>query len=208
MTTPIARLAAAVLALIAWLGLALQFETSLRQQGSIASTLWIMLLYFTILTNLAVALLFTGIAAGRPRDGAPRLVGWITLAILLVGIVYALLLRGTAELSGNAATADVLLHQVTPVLVPLYWLAFTPKGALTVRHPVLWAAYPLAYFAYALARAALDGRYPYPFINAARLGWAQVAVNAATIAAGFLAAGYVLVALDGGLARRNPETRR
>jgi hypothetical protein len=55
---------------------------------------------------------------------------------------------------------------------------------------------PLAYFPYALARGALDGRYPYPFIDVGTLGWARVLGNAAAIAAAFLIAGYALVWLD------------
>ena len=128
-------------------------------------------------------------------------IGGVTLAILLVGIVYATLLNGLVELSGGALLADFILHRFTPVLVPLWWLAFATKGGLRARDPLLFALYPLAYFGYALARGAADGRYPYPFMDVARLGWDETGLNALIMAAGFLVAGFGLYRLDRALAR-------
>jgi hypothetical protein len=198
--TPAARLAAAAIALIAWAGLGIQLQASTELMGSVPAALWAMLRFFTVLANLLVALAFTGIAFGRERAAAPFLLGGVTLAILLVGIVYGLLLNGLLELSGGALLADALLHKVTPVLVPCWWLAFAPKGGLRPRDPLLWALLPLAYFGYALARGAADGRYPYPFMNVAQLGWGQTLVNALLMAAGFLLAGVLLLLIDRKLA--------
>ena len=196
------RIAAALIALVCWLALAVQFRATLGQTGSVAETLWILLRFFTVLTNLLVGVVMSGIALGSLRFASPRLLGFVTLAILLVGIVYMTLLRGLLELSGGALLADMLLHKVTPVLVPLYWLAFVRKGGLGRRDPLIWCLFPLAYFAYALVRGAIEGRYAYPFIDLASLGPARVALNALLIAAAFLAAGFAFVWLDGRLARR------
>ncbi len=54
----------------------------------------------------------------------------------------------------------------------------------------------LVYFAYILARAHYDGRYPYPFINVARIGWERTAINAVVITLAFMVFGLGLVALD------------
>jgi hypothetical protein len=194
-----ARFTALLIALVAWAGLAIQLRASIDLTGSAGAALWAMLLYFTVLTNLLVATTFS--AAALSRRISPFAVGGVTLAILLVGVVFALLLNGLVELSGGALLADFLLHWVTPVLVPLWWFAFAPKGGLARRDPFVWMLYPLAYFAYALARAELDGRYPYPFMDANRLGWLQTGLNAVEVAAGFLLAGLLLVWLDRRLAR-------
>lgn len=197
------RLAAGLVALVAWAGLAVQLEASLGLTGGdAAAALWAMLRYFTVLTNGAVALIFTGIAFGRTWTASPFLAGGVTLAILLVGIVYALLLQGLLSLSGGAALADLLMHKVTPVLVALWWLAFAAKGGLTRRDPWLWMLYPLAYFAYALARAAADGLYPYPFVDASALGWPRTVLNALLVAVSFVLGGHALVLIDRRLARR------
>ncbi len=198
------RAAAALIALTAWVGLAVQFHALLGRTASPAAALWEMLAYFTVTTNLLVAILLTGVAVGRPTFAAPRLAAGVTLAILLVGVIYHLLLNGLRELSGGDVLADRLLHSVTPAITPLYWLAFVRKGTLTRRDPLLWAIYPLAYFGYALARGAAAGRYAYPFLNMRDLGWPRTGANALMIALGFLAVSYALVWLDHRLGRSIP----
>lgn len=191
---PLTRLAAGAVAAVAWTGLAVQFVATLETTGTLPETLWVLLRYFTILANLAVALLFSAIALGRRPS--PSLIAGTVLAILLVGIVAILLLRGLLDLSGGAALADTLLHKVTPILVPLWWLAFAAKGRLTLHDPWRWAIFPALYLPYALARGLAGDLYAYPFINIARLGWGQVIINAVAIAIGFVMAGYALVWLD------------
>ena len=194
------RAFAALIALIAWCGLAVQFDATLANTGSVASTVWILLRFFTVITNLLVALTMTGIAFGAR---VPSFwLGGLTLAILLVGLVYFTLLRGLVELSGGALLADALLHKATPLLTGVYWLLFARRGGLRWHHPLLWALYPIGYFAYALIRGASEHRYPYPFMDVGRIGAAQTALNAALIAAAFIAGGLVLVGLDRALAAR------
>ena len=189
-----ARLAAALIAAGAWTGLWLEFAAVLHRTGSAAAAAWGVLRYFTITTNLVVALLFTALALGRSLH--PRLLAGTALAIALVGAVYQGVLRGAVPLSPGGPLADTLLHGLTPLAAPLFWLAFAPKGALRWRDPPLWALYPLAYLVYALARGAADGIYAYPFIDLGRIGPAEAARNVGAITAGFLAAGAALVWLD------------
>ena len=196
-----ARWGAAFVALAAWTGLTVQFVILYRVNGSAATTVVGLLAYFTIITNLLVAIVFSLLAVGVLLSDWERLVAATTLSIVLVGVVYALLLSKLYHLSGWDAFANFLLHQLTPILVPLFWLSFAPKGKLSPRDPALWAIYPLVYFAYALTRGDLTGVYPYPFMDAAKLGWAQVGTNAVAIAAGYLIAGEAMVLLDRGLAR-------
>ena len=189
-----AKGAALVIAVIAWLGLGVQAHATHGQVGDVAATLWVLLRYFTILTNLGVAIGFSALAMGRKLS--PALLGGLVLAILLVGLVYLTLLRGLLDLSGGARLADTLLHYVTPALVPLWWLAFAPKRRLQWKHPLRWALFPLLYLPYALIRGKVEGRYAYPFLNLDQLGAAAVTFNAVAIAAAFLLSGLTLVALD------------
>jgi hypothetical protein len=106
------------------------------------------------------------------------------------------LLSGQRELSRGSLLADVLLHRITPVLVPLFWLWLVPKGKLTRRDPFYWALYPLGYFVYALARGAIDGNYAYPFMDPDVLGWPRTVFNVLIIAAGFFAAGAGFLWVD------------
>jgi hypothetical protein len=203
--TTTARMVAALIAVITWVGLAVQFHATFALVGSLGSTLAVLLWYFTITTNLLVAIVFTGIAIGRETFAHPALLGATTLYILLVGITYGLLLHGLLELSGGSAVANVILHMVTPILVPIFWLIFIPKGKLSRRDPLLWAIYPLAYLFYALIRGEFTHRYPYPFMNVNELGWGRTVLNTLLIAVAFLIASWLFVWLDSLLTRRIPR---
>lgn len=197
-----ARVLAGVIALAAWMGLLAQFLATLGLKGNLPETLWVLLRYFTVITNLILAVVFTGVAAGRRGFSEPTLLGGATLAILLVGVVYGLLLRDLVELSGGAKLADLLLHHLTPILAPLFWLAYAPKGNLQLRDPLVWVLFPLIYFIYALVRGLSGDLYAYPFMDAGHIGWLRTILNGLIMAAGFITVGYVAVWLDARLARR------
>ncbi len=195
------RTAAGLIALIAWVGLAVQFGAVIELNRSVTETLWVMLRYFTIITNLMAAVVLTGIALGKPAFGSPVLLGGLTISMVFVGLIYVLFLRGLLELSGGAQLANFILHYVSPVLVLLFWLVFAPKRTQRNSNPLLWVIYPLAYGVYALARGAVDGKYAYPFIDVAQIGWPQAATNILLMALSFLAAGFAMMWLDRVLGR-------
>jgi hypothetical protein len=132
----------------------------------------------------------------------PQVLAGSVSAIVLVGVVFALLLQEARPLAGATAAADFLLHKATPILALIFWLVYAPKGRLEWRDPLNWSLYPLAYLIYALIRGHFEGIYPYPFIDVAANGWLQVLVTAAVIAVGFIGAGQMMVLLDRWLARR------
>jgi hypothetical protein len=198
-----ARVAAAVIAMLGWVGLIVQFKATNDLAGSVALSLWILARFFTVLTNLLTAVVMSGLAFGHPLFRSPAVLGGTTLCIAIVGVIYSLLLRGTLELSGGAVLADFILHDAVPVLIVLYWLVFAPKGLLKARYPWIWFTYPLLYAIYALIRGAAEGKYPYPFIDVAQIGWQQTAINTLIISIGFLVMAYALVGLDRLLGRRS-----
>lgn len=197
-----ARWAAGLVALLGFVGLAVRTIAALEQSGSLGGALWAMLRYFTIIGNLGTALILAALALGCRRVRSPMLLGGVALNMALIGIVYVLLLRGLLHLSGAALLADRLLHDVAPPLVVLFWLVFAPKQGLRWRDPPLWALPPLIYFPYGLLRGALEGKYPYPFMDVSQLGWTRALLNAAVIALVFLIAGYGLVWLGRRLASK------
>jgi hypothetical protein len=199
--TSSARLFAALVSFIAWVGLVIQFDVTLGMQHSLPAALWVLARFFTILTNLLVVILFGALALGRTDIATPSRLGGVTIAILLVGVVYALLLDGLHPLAGAALLADFLLHKVTPVLVPLCWLLAAPKGLLGRRDPWLWALYPLIYLAYALVRGMGEGVFAYPFLDYPAHGWGYVIAHAVAMAMGFVLTGYGLVWIDRRLGR-------
>jgi uncharacterized membrane protein len=190
------RGAAAIVALIAWAGLLIQTAVTYSMTGSWWSTLAALLWYFTVLANLLVAIVFSGVALDVPKFRSASLMAGTTLAMMLVGVVYRLLLQNLFELTPWGKVADTLQHAVTPVLTVAYWFVIAKKGRLRWRDPLLWAVFPLAYLVYALLRGAVTHRYPYPFINCNVLTAGQVVTNVIAISACFLVCGYLFVWLD------------
>ena len=164
--------------------------------GTLVETLWRLAGYFTILTNLGVAAIMLAEVSGH-RTSA-RLAGGMTLAILMVALIYHLLLAGLWSPTGLAWWADQGLHTAVPALVLIWWLVQAPKR-VSLRDLPLWLAWPSIYLAYALVRGLATGFWPYPFLDVGTLGWTRVAGNVAAITLAF--AGLALVLLL--LARRS-----
>lgn len=191
-------------ALVAF-ALSLQFYLTanlvVAQGGHLVAAVLVFLDFFTILTNILVlAALAAPWIAPESRLAVffrrPVVLGAIASYIAIVGIVYTLLLLDFRASEGPRLWADVILHDISPVLFVIYWLLAVPKGWLHWRHAVLWLGYPLSYVVYALLRATATNRYPYPFIEVAALGYARVLCNVVMLASGFLIVGLVFVAID------------
>jgi hypothetical protein len=202
----LARVGAAVTAIVSWCALALQLLLIVKTQAAngmgLGGALWLFFGYFTILTNLLVACVSTALASGHGQTlGKPRARFVTVTAIVLVGLVYSLALRSTWNPTGWQAVADHALHDATPVLFALTWLLF-PHDRLD-RHDLLWAlAWPAGYCAYAFARGAIDGWYAYWFMDPGRQEPAQLAVSILILLSAFLLLAAAFLWLDRWMERR------
>jgi hypothetical protein len=179
------RPALTLVAAIAWFGVLLQLYLSLRLAAhsgkSVVDGLVGFFGYFTVLTNIFVALaatlpLFRSSRPGR-WFGSAMALGCATTAIAFVGIVYHLLLRNLWAPAGLQWIADMTLHYVVPIALLAYWTIFPPTQKLPLWAPLAWCLYPVLYIAYALVRGELLGSYPYPFIDVTSLGYPRVLLN-------------------------------
>ena len=193
------------LALLAWCSVLLQCCLSLQlasQNGkSIASGLEVFFSYFTVLTNLLICVSLT-LSLAMPSTtlgrwfSRPSTVAGVATSIAFVGLSYHFLLRHTWNPQGARLIADVLLHYVVPALYMLYWWFTASKAELGWMNPVTWSIYPTVYLVYALIRGSVIGSYPYPFIDAAALGYGRTMWNAFGLLFVFIALGYLVVALS------------
>lgn len=189
---------------VAWFGLALQLFLSLRlttaQGGTPLGALVVYLGYFTVLTNLLVALSLS-VPLLRPAGNAarwfrqPGVATAVAVNIALVGLSYHVLLRNVWDPQGLQKVADVTLHYAVPVLAVLHWWFSVPPARMPWRAPLVWAAWPLAYLAYALLRGLWLQSYPYPFIDVAVLGYPRTLLNALALLVVFLLVGTLFVAV-------------
>ena len=194
-----------VTALLAWSGLSIQLYLILLGRWELGASLLGGLVsffsFFTVLTNLWVAVVLTWELTPRPAPARrwflqPSVRSGVAVSIALVSLAYNLLLRHLWQPEGWQFVADELLHDVVPLLYIAYWWRWVPKGSLRLGHIGLWMIYPLVYFAYVLLRGDLLAAYPYPFIDVASLGYPQVFTNAGGILAGFVGIALTVLGLD------------
>lgn len=150
--------------------------------------------YFTIQSNLLVAVATTLLALDPGRDGpafrALRLAG--TVGITVTGLVHFLLLRPLLDLEGASWVADKLLHMVVPMLAIACWFAFGPRPRVDRRAIAVAFAWPLAWLVVTLGVAGTTRWVPYPFLDFREEGTGPVAVVSLGITVLFAAllAGY------------------
>lgn len=199
-----------------WLSLGLQFYLSIKLSIDRGLSLWVGIAryfgYFTILTNILVALAFT-VPLVQPRSRAgrffshPNVRSAIAVYITIVGIAYSLLLRHIWNPQGWQLVADRMLHDVSPILYGVFWFLFVPKATLQWRNLSGWLIYPLAYLVVALIRGAIFKWYPYPFLEVDKLGYPQVLLNVVMLFIGFCVVGAVVIGIAR-LIRKVPQTIR
>jgi hypothetical protein len=192
-------------AAVAWFGLGLQFYIALPARmalgDSLASAVVWYLSFFTIATNALVAGSLTVLVAAPQSQAGRWLAGAsvqsaIAVYITLVAIAYELLLRCLWKPTGLQFIADLTLHDLVPLLYLGYWALCVPKGRLEWGHIPAWIVYPGIYLLYMLARGAVTGLYPYPFLDAAALGYTRVLLSALLLLLGLVSLASVLVAVD------------
>ena len=205
-----------VAAAIAWFALVAQFiisiQLNLARGSSVASGIWMYFAFFTVTTNLLVALTLTvPVVAPSSRLGRffarPSSITGATASIILVAIVYNALLIHLNRQQGWRFVTDLLLHFVVPMLTIAYWWLAVRRASVPWKSALCWTLYPIAYFCYTTARGLASGFYPYYFINVEQLGFGRVLLNAVGVLTAFVIVLIVLLALKSSFrATESPET--
>jgi len=205
-----ARLYRAFFACLGWFALGLQYGLMLggATDKSVGELTLNFFSYFTILSNILVALALTAPAvAPNSRIGRWTLSEGVRAAvamfIVVVGVVYHFLLAGVWEPQGWALVGNSLLHYVMPIAFVVDWLAFTRKGRLRWIDPAKWLVPVLIYGGWTLAHGWLSGWWPYWFVDADKLGLGKVAIHFAGLLVFFLIVGLIVVAIDRTFGRRD-----
>ncbi len=207
----VARGVAAIGAALGLAGLGLQYwllYVDMSANGaSPVDVLWRFYAYFTLLTNTFVTLVF-GRAALKPEIlsglNAPRVELMAVTSIMFVCIVYNLLLAARWDPQGWQKLADVIVHNVVPVLFLVFW-TLRPHGALKWRDAAFAALWPLAYAIYGLTRGLFDDFYPYFFMDPTSAGYGQIALNLVGLVVAFMLGASLLIGISRARARRKPQ---
>lgn len=182
-----AKIIALIGALLGWFAVITQLYLMMKNRVlSAPETALRFFDFFTIDTNIIVALCFTYIFFGsKSRWGRffsrASTITAITVYITIVGIVYNVVLRSTWNPYGMQKIVDELLHSVIPALFILFWLFFTPIEQLKWKNAFPWLIYPIIYMIYAMIFGAVTKFFPYPFVNANEIGYNKALMNAGAV---------------------------
>lgn len=205
---PASRIYAAITAAMGWFAVIVQFYLLLHTStASATETVIRFFSYFTILSNIIVAVSFTFIAFNNSHNTnlfflrAGTLTA-VTVYIIVVGAVYNTVLRFIWNPQGLQKFVDELLHTLIPVLTVIYWAVFVPKRALQWKDSFFWLLYPLTYIIIIAIRGAFTGYYPYPFLNVPDIGYPRALLNSGILALVFLCLSLFLIAVAKWLNRK------
>jgi len=165
--------------------------------------------YFTVLTNILVALALTApllSSASKLRKFFDRQAvrAAIALYITVVMVVYWAVLAKIHHPQGIGIITNVGMHLIIPLLYILDWILFAKKGAMSFKRIPFWILYPSGYGIYTIIRGAITGIYPYPFLNVAELGMGPVFINMLGFTAFYAVGAAAFIAIGRGLG--NPNT--
>jgi len=192
-------------ALVVWFGLGLQFYISTQlyvsQGRTFAGAIIQILSYFTVLTNILVALAFSYILlspnskTGQFFSRTSTLTA-IVVYITIVGCIYNIILSTQWNPQGLFKLADTLLHTVSPILFIIFWLVFVPKVKLRWILSIKWLWFPFFYLLYSLVRGQVLGIYPYFFMDIGVLGYKQTIINCLFVLLAFVSVSGIFISIS------------
>ncbi len=193
----------AVGGLLGWFAIILQLVLMIQNRVvPVPETLIRFFTFFTILTNILVAICFSTLWLKRNDANATGFFtagrqSAIAVYIVVVGIVYNAILRFLWEPTGLQRVVDEMLHLIIPSLYLIYWLLFVNKQQLIWKDAFGWLVYPLVYLVVILVRGGMAATpyYPYPFVNVSEIGYEKVAINCLGMLLLFLLLSFVFIAI-------------
>jgi hypothetical protein len=202
----------AVGAVLGWFAVILQFWLMMNNRvTTVPETITRFLSFFTILTNIMVAVYFTLMLKRPAQESWLRRASAataLTVYIFVVGAVYNFVLRQLWEPKGLQKLVDELLHSVIPLYFLVYWIWFVQKGSLKWKHVFGWLAYPLVYCVFILIRGGASDYYPYPFMDVTKLGMNTVLKNCGVLFIVFLFLSLLFVGIARALTARRVKHQR
>ena len=201
-----------ICAVLAWGTLAAQYIilVTFGKYGGVAATTFTFFGFFTIWSNILVALAFT--LPFLKADGKLHLFfqnqavrAATALYILVVAVVYYSLLYKIHNPQGLSAITNASLHLIMPVLYILDWLFFAKKDKLSYKSLPYWVIFPLAYGVFNIIRGLATGVYPYPFLVIGSRGAVSVMIAMVMFTFTYLIGGAFFIWFGQKISQKNKD---
>lgn len=211
-----AQIAFGVTALIAWFGMVLNFILTvlgtypslttdptllgMNQPGmaGMLGRVFDFFTYFTILSNITVAVIMTMLWRDPKRTGVVFRTFFVDalLMISITGLIYGVVLAGSAKPQGLEHVTNAVEHYIVPLLVVIVFIVYGPRRLIKVGTVFAALIFPIAWAIFALVRGAIIGAYPYFFLDVATLGLGQVIINIILVAVLATLIGFIYLLID------------
>lgn len=135
--------------------------------------------YFTILSNILVAIALAGEASAslnqRPLSGRFEWMrGFAVFCIIATGITYTFFPHAPGgamlQIDNSLSWANTVFHHIMPIVAALDWILFPPKRVVRWISVVYWILLTAVYAIYVEVLGAMSGVYPYFFLDPTKLG--------------------------------------
>lgn len=211
-----AQTAFGITAFVAWFGMALNFVLTVL--GTYPSTntdptllgfnapgvaglpgrVFDFFTYFTILSNIVVAIIFTMLWRNPNRKGTVFRTLFLDalLMITITGLIYGIVLAGGAHPQGLEKVTNGIEHYLVPVLVVVVFVIYGPRRNLHVGTVFAALILPICWAIFALIRGGIITAYPYGFLDVATLGLPQVLMNIGGVAVLGIIVGFIFLLID------------
>jgi len=153
--------------------------------------------YFTVLSNMLAAIIFTMLAINPKRTSSLFRVLRLDAVIMMIvtGIIYNVLLN-TGGHEGWDFWSNGIQHIWGPLLVFIVFVICGPRGWISSRTIFASLILPILWLVYALVRGSVTGAYPYDFLDVNANGMASVLAFVAQIVVFAIILGYLLLLID------------
>lgn len=153
--------------------------------------------YFTVLSNMLAAIIFTMLAMNPKRTSSLFRVLRLDAVIMMIvtGIIYNVLLN-TGGHEGWDFWSNGIQHIWGPLLVFIVFVICGPRGWISSRTIFASLILPILWLVYSLIRGSVTGAYPYDFLDVDANGMASVLAFVAQIVVFAIILGYLLMLID------------
>jgi hypothetical protein len=164
--------------------------------------------FFTIQSNLIGVAAFVWLLSsrGKERSRGLELLRGAAAVYLTVTFIVVIFMLSDVDDQLQLAGVEVVLHKLFPIVIVFDWILDPPMIGLRYRDAIVWLAYPLAWTGVTLVRGAIDGWYPYPFLDPAHGGYGTVALVVVAITLGFVLIAAIMIAIGNARRRASPES--
>lgn len=168
-----------------------QFDTPIARSLNV-------LLYFTNLSNILVAivsiLLVTNLNRNSHRFEVVQLSALVS--IIVAGLVYWLVLAGDDKVEGIDVYTNFAVHTTVPIMFVLGWIFFVQHGNTTLKTIKFAVLFPVGWAIMAMIRGSLVDWYPYPFMDVRDIGYSTALINMTFVTIFFLALFFGVYLVD------------